>query len=215
MAALFSSSFSEDAAFKSCKTNPPVAPGNAELTARFVTATSTSYEGGSSTSSTKPSSSSKTTSTATADVKLPSAATPTLTMTPTTQKITSTLLSTLVTSGPLGPSTVVNTVRVVSVHVSTPDSTVEENEQEEGEALQSGTNAPITKTFISTSFSSFITDGPVGPTTMIDTVQVISVVVSTPNSDDKTYTGTPAGPSGKSNNAARMNLWPALMSTLR
>ncbi|KIW95868.1 uncharacterized protein Z519_02932 [Cladophialophora bantiana CBS 173.52] len=144
----FKSFFSTEAALQTCNTAPFIAPAVAELTARFITQTSTSYEGGSSpatTGQTKPSSNgaqqaSSEASYATNTQPEPSPASETASgvskattvkgtsdlpsQTPSVQESTMTSLATIVTDGPSGSVTLVNTIEIVSVVViSTPDGT--------------------------------------------------------------------------------------------
>jgi hypothetical protein len=120
----FESLYTNDAAWISCDKGRPVAPANVELTARFITDTSVSYEGGSSSSSkgqTQPSPNSATT-TAGGSSKTPPPDSGPGDDASTSQQTTSTSLNTVVTNGPSGPVTVVNTVEVISVIViSTPN----------------------------------------------------------------------------------------------
>lgn len=148
----FESLYTNDAAFQSCDKARPVAPANVVLTARFITDTSVSYEGGSSSSSkgqTQPSPNSATTTTG-GPSKTPPPDSETVngdstvvgssTHTPsasTFQQTTSTSLQTVVTDSPSGPVTLINTVEIVSVVViSTPDGTTP-TEESTGSATQS------------------------------------------------------------------------------
>ena len=126
----FMSIVASDGAWRSCSTAPVVAPANAEMTARFITDTSVSYEGGA--SATQPTTSSANTQSTSSINQISSPRSTSgpasvATQTPPTSTmsaVTSTHLSTVVTSGPSGPVTFTNTMEVISVVVvSMPSST--------------------------------------------------------------------------------------------
>lgn len=129
---MHASLYSDDGAFQSCTPDPNVAPANAEMTARFITATSVSYEGGSSTPSSrstatstssggKPTSKAAPASTQAAQISptTPQAAPVTVSY---TETVLSTTLATSVSDSPSGPVTLINTmvetVEVVNVAVT-------------------------------------------------------------------------------------------------
>ncbi|KAJ9663344.1 hypothetical protein H2198_000861 [Neophaeococcomyces mojaviensis] len=219
------SSFLDEVALQTCKAWFPPFPANAHPTARFITETSTSYEGGSTTksksTSTQPTSSAsqRTTTlsptptsgrpaTVTLTQTLTSGRSSNLTPTPTTQKVTTASLSTVVTEGLSGMTTLVNTVQVVSVVVSTPAQT-----------FYTDYETPITQSITSTSLETVMTNGPSGPMTSINTVQIISIIVSAPANPGGTATNgmnnnlaTPASNAARVSSAA--NLWMYLVNVL-
>ncbi|KIW23719.1 uncharacterized protein PV07_11897 [Cladophialophora immunda] len=136
MANTYKKIFTTDAALQSCSPYYPPAPAVPEFTARFITDTSVSYEGGSSSgggqqtapssnSATRTSGPSEASSEATSGGSNSAAGEGTASssaMGTITKVVTSTSLNTVVTNGPSGVETLVNTVDIISAVVSTPSS---------------------------------------------------------------------------------------------